>query len=251
MDTLSLSAPELGYCALVLVLAYGLRGSTGFGGVVGMPLLALVVPMKVLVPVWTLLGIASSATIVGQGRRHVAYRDLLPFLPWCLLGIVVGLYFFAALDGRTLARGLGVLVTLYALHALWSSLRTERPRRTRPRLVAPLASALSGVVGALFGAMATLFFVMYLDTRELARHAFRATISAMLLVLSVVRGVGYYLVGEFTWEVLVVFAAALPAMGLGIYLGSRLHMRIDELTFRRVVVSILLVTGASLLLRPD
>ena len=47
---------EIAYCVLVMLLAYGLRGSTGFGGALGMPLLALVLPIKVLVPVWTLLG---------------------------------------------------------------------------------------------------------------------------------------------------------------------------------------------------
>lgn len=43
----TLSAFELAYCALVMLLAYGLRGSTGFGGAIGMPLLALVLPMLI------------------------------------------------------------------------------------------------------------------------------------------------------------------------------------------------------------
>ena len=70
----SLSALELAYCAMILLLAYGLRGSTGFGGSVGMPLLALVVPIKILVPAWTLLGLVSSLAILGKdqiGRAHV------------------------------------------------------------------------------------------------------------------------------------------------------------------------------------
>ena len=28
---------EIAYCVLVMLLAYGLRGSTGFGGALGMP----------------------------------------------------------------------------------------------------------------------------------------------------------------------------------------------------------------------
>ena len=51
----TLTPLELAYCAVVTLLAYGLRGSTGFGGALGMPLLALVLPIKILVPVWTLL----------------------------------------------------------------------------------------------------------------------------------------------------------------------------------------------------
>ena len=91
----ALSPAEFAYCALILLLAYGLRGSTGFGGAAGMPLLALVVPIKILVPVWTLLGLASSLAIIGKDRRHIALREFVAFIPWCVLGVLVGLYFFA------------------------------------------------------------------------------------------------------------------------------------------------------------
>ncbi|HEV7823143.1 MAG TPA: hypothetical protein VGO84_18305, partial [Burkholderiales bacterium] len=89
-----LSPYELAYCAAVIFFAYGLRGSTGFGAVIGMPLLALVLPLKVLVPVWTLLGFASSVAVLGRDRKHVSRDAFLAFVPWCLAGIVVGLYFF-------------------------------------------------------------------------------------------------------------------------------------------------------------
>jgi uncharacterized protein len=246
---LALSPLELIYCAVILLLAYGLRGSTGFGGVLGMPLLALVIPIKTLVPVWTLLGIASSMTIVGHDRKHIAVRAMLPFLPWCLLGIALGLYVFTTIDSATLARALGVLVIAYASYSLWNLTRKRSGASSHAPVVAPLAAALSGVVGATFGTMATVFFVMYLDTRNLAKDAFRATISAMLLVLSAVRGIGYYAVGEFTRESLLLFAAALPAMLIGIVIGNRIHLAIGERTFRRLVIAILFVCGIPLLLR--
>ena len=245
----SLSTPELVYCAIVLLIAYGLRGSTGFGGALGMPLLALIIPIKVLVPVWTLLGIASSVTIVGRERRHVDVRSIVPFLPWCLLGIALGLYAFAKLDASTLARGLGVLVIAYAAYSLWALWRPGSGGRARSPIVAPVASTVSGAVGAMFGTMATVFFVMYLDTRDLAKDAFRATMSAMLLVLSVVRGLGYYAVGEFTRESLVLFAAAFPAMLIGIFIGNRVHLALSETTFRKLVIFTLFVCGIPLLLK--
>jgi uncharacterized membrane protein YfcA len=246
---LALSSFELAYCVVVLLLAYGLRGSTGFGGALGMPLLALVVPMKVLVPVWTLLGIASSLTIIGRERKHVDVRAVVPFLPWCLVGIALGLYLFATLDSSVLARGLGALVIAYAMYAACGMLRRGAAPRSHSPVVAPLAGTLSGVVGALFGTMATVFFVMYLDTRSLAKDAFRATMSAMLIVLSVIRGIGYYAVGEFTRESLVLFAAAVPVMLIGMFFGDRVHLALSETTFRKVVIATLFVCGIPLLLR--
>ena len=86
-----LSVWELAYCVAVILLAYGLRGSIGFGGAIGMPLLALVVPVKTLVPVWTLLGFTSSLAILGHERRHVDRAAFVAFLPWCALGVAAGL----------------------------------------------------------------------------------------------------------------------------------------------------------------
>jgi hypothetical protein len=82
---IALSNLEWGYCAVVLVASYALRGSTGFGGFAAMPLLALVIPMKVLVPVWTLLTISSSATLFGKDRKHVSFPMILRILPSCTM----------------------------------------------------------------------------------------------------------------------------------------------------------------------
>src|SRR5689334_24897251 len=117
-DTFSLSIIEVAACILGLLFAYGLRGSTGFGGALGMAMLVVVLPIKVVVPAWTLLSITSSLAILGHDRELIAWRDVLPFLPWCTAGIGIGLYFFTTLDARTLAQLLGAFVFAYSAHAL-------------------------------------------------------------------------------------------------------------------------------------
>jgi uncharacterized membrane protein YfcA len=245
----ALSPWELVYCAAVIFIAYGLRSGTGFGAVIGMPLLALVLPMKALVPVWTLLGFASSAAILGRERRHVSRVAFIAFIPWCLLGIALGLYFFTRVDSRMLTHGLGVLVIAYAAIAMWNAMRRPHDVVRMPRAVGPLSGTLSGIVGALFGTMGSMFFVMFLDTRTLPKAQFRATMSAMLLLLSTVRGIGYYAVGEFTPESWIMFAAAFPAMLAGIYAGDRIQLRFNEVQFRRVACATLCLCGITLLLK--
>src|SRR5262247_1384796 len=103
----SLSTLELAYCAVVIVVAYAARGSTGFGAAAAMPLMGLVVPMKVLVPAWTLLGITAGVTLLGTDRHNISWSDIIRVTPTCLLGIVIGIFLFALLDSRSLAQGLG------------------------------------------------------------------------------------------------------------------------------------------------
>jgi len=248
-DIASLSPLEMLYCCVVIVSAYALRGSTGFGGAVAMPLLGLVVPLKILIPVWTLLGITSSATIAGRERNLIDWRAILRMAPACLIGIAIGLYLFKALSARVLAQGLGILVIGYGAHALWSTTRPAGAWQIPPRLVAPVATLLGGAVGTTFGTMASLFFAIYLDALKLAKEHFRATMSAMILVLSAMRGIGYYVVGEFSTDVWVAFAAAFPLMLLGVFIGDRFHADMSETTFKRLVAAILIISGVALLVK--
>lgn len=237
-----LSAWQLAYCVGVILLAYGLRGSTGFGGAIGMPLLALALPVKTLVPVWTLLGFTSSLAILGRERRHVDRAAFLAFLPWCAIGVAAGLLLFASLDERLLARALGAAVLLYAAVSL-------RRDASTPPLVGPLAAVFSGAVGTIFGSMASVFYAMFLDARRLGREAFRATGSAMLLALSFARGVGYWAAGEFSAESCWLFGAALVPMLAGIWIGDRVTLGLAEASFRRLVCLTLAASGVPLLLR--
>jgi uncharacterized membrane protein YfcA len=249
MEIYTLSWLAIAYCVLALLIAYGLRGSTGFGGALGMAMMAAVIPIKVLVPAWTLLSIASSIAILGHARKHIAWDELPPFLPWCMAGIALGLYFFKVLDPDTLANALGIVILVYALYAIWSTLSPGRGWRMPITLLGAVSGVVAGAVGTVFGTMATPFFVMYLEARKLAKDAFRATMSAMLLTLAVVRGLGYWAVDEFTAEAFVVFAAALPVMLVGVAVGNRIHLGLSELAFRRLVGGTLLACSVPLMLK--
>src|SRR5258706_16053599 len=105
----SLTAPEVAYCCLVLVLSFAIRGGIGFGAA-ALPLIALVLPMKLVVPVFTVLGIFSSWSIVFNDRRHVEWREFLRLLAFTLVGAVVGLFFFHPFYARPPSPGRRVRV---------------------------------------------------------------------------------------------------------------------------------------------
>jgi uncharacterized membrane protein YfcA len=239
---LDLSPLALAFCALVLLLNFVLRGSLGFGGALGLPLLALAIPVKVIAPAWSLFGILSSVAIVGHDRRHVAWAEFARLLPGCLLGIAAGIFVFKALDTVVLARALGVFIIVYAAYSWW------KPAFRNPALVRPLASFLSGVVGTIFGSMATIFFSMFLDAGRMSKEAFRATISAMILTISIARTAGYAAVGELTWDSVILCAASIPAMGIGLLVGDRIHTGLSPAAFQRFVCIALAACGVALIL---
>jgi len=227
-----------------MVVSYALRGSTGFGAAAAMPLLGLVIPLKVLIPAWTLIGLTAGITLLGRDRPYIAWREMVRLLPTCIIGIAIGLYLFTSLDSRTLAQGLGA-----GVYSLWLTSRPQTRWQASPRLIAPVAGTLGGAVGTTFGTMASVFFAIYFDVIRMTKEAFRASMTAILVALGVVRGLGYWAVGEYNRDVLVTVAIALPMMLAGIYIGNRIHTGISELAFRRLVSGALMVSGAALLVK--
>jgi uncharacterized protein len=246
----SLSTFALIYCAVVMVLAYAARGASGFGAAAAMPLLGLVIPLKILIPAWTLIGLGAGIALFGSDRRHIPWPTLWKLVPGSLTGIAVGLIIFKVLDSVQLARGLGVAVLLYGGYAFWSSFRPVPDFKPAPwRGLAFLAGLGGGIIGTIFGTMASMFYAMYFDAIRITKQHFRASMTAALLTIGVVRGIGYWAIGEFNREVLIVVALAAPMVALGIFIGSRFHHGMSELAFRRTVAVALIASGLALLLK--
>ena len=232
-----------------MVIAYAARGASGFGAAAAMPLLGLVLPLKVLVPAWTLIGIAAGAALMGNDRNKVAWGEMIKLVPGTLVGIAIGLYLFTLLSSDTLAKWLGSLVLAYGLYSLWGTFGAAAKPHLPPHIAAALGSFGGGITGTVVGTMGSVFFAMYFDAIRLAKDSYRATMTAILLTLTVTRGIGYFAVGEFSRDVLIITAILFPSMLLGIFIGNRFHHGMSELAFRRTVACALTVAGLALLIK--
>ena len=241
----SLSLLQLFSALGILVVAYVVRGITGFGsGLIAIPLLALMLPLPIVVPMVGLLDYLAS---VGHGvhhRRQIRWREILPLLPFTLAGVVFALYIFKTVDTELLVKVLGVFVLLYAAYSLFA----REPEGGGSKLWAGPAGGLGGMVGTLFGTGGP-FYVIYLHFRGLDKIAFRATIAVVFLLDGASRLVGYTLSGFYTRDTLVLVAAGLPVMVIAMYAGGHIHTRITPAQFRRAIALVLVGAGIALLLR--
>jgi len=244
----ALASPQaLAFCAVVVFAAYTLRGATGFGaGVVAIPLLALVMPLTVVIPVITTLGIVASLGQSVQEFRYVDWRALRGLALPSAVGLGLGLWLFTALDQALLVKAFAVFIILYGS---WGLL----PRRPVWRLPAPVLAAAAGgsggLVATLFGGMAGPFYVIYLRALALDKRRFRASMSSVLLCLGLVRAGGYGSLGFFDRRAIAALALLAPVMVLAMFLGDRWHARLDQARFERVVALLLAGSGIALLLK--
>lgn len=180
------------YCALVLFSAYLVRGIAGFGStLIAVPLLALVFPLTLVVPLVVLLDYLGSAGQGVKNRELIAWRDLLPLVPFTFTGVVVGLLVMDGLDATVLQVALGGFVLLYAVYQLLPT-----PDWHGSRLVSVPLGFLGGWVGALFGTGGP-FYVTYLTLRGLDKGVFRASVATNFLIDGSMRLAGYAALGLY------------------------------------------------------
>src|SRR4051812_14742220 len=231
-----------------MALAYSARGASGFGAAVALPLLGLVLPLKLLVPAWTLIAAVAGTALMGSDRHKVLWGEILKLLPGTFIGVAAGLVVFTRLSSDTLSIWIGGFVLAYGAYSLWTTFGAAKPQLP-PRTAALLGGILGGATGTVVGTFGSTFYAIYFDAIKLGKDHYRATMTAILLTLSLARGTGYFAFGEFTREVLIVAAMLMPPMFLGIFVGNRIHHGMSEAAFRRTVACALIVSGLALLIK--
>ena len=240
---------EIVFAALVLVIAYAVRGATGFGGqAIAVPMLALVLPLQAVVPAITVLTALSSFTYWRRDRDKIEWGEIARLLPFTLIGVAAGLYVFQQVDPGTLTRAFGGFVILYALFSLRSASVMPAPPRFA-RLIGAFLSVASGALGAIFGAAAGPLYVIYFNMLRLEKAVFRATVTTILMFQAVARIAGYAQLGFYDQTVLLLIVAGLPLMLIGSGLGGVISGRIEQHVFNRCVAALLLVSGVALILK--
>jgi uncharacterized membrane protein YfcA len=243
-DLLQLTPLQLVFSITIIFLAYTVKGLSGFGsGLIAIPLLAFMFPLTFVVPVLGLLSYSGTLMQSFQLRKQVVWRDMLPLIPFSLLGIVIAIWLLVNVDANSLALALGIFVLLYSMYSL-----LPVSVHAGGRSWAILAGSCGGMVGALFGTGGP-FYVLYLKMRQLNKGQFRATIAMIFLFDGGARMTGYALNGLFTSQLLWMCVILLPVLFLGMYVGHHLHIKIDQQRFNQVISVLLMVSGVMLIIK--
>lgn len=232
--------------AAVIVGAYLVFGLTGFGStVISLPLLAQLLPLKLAV---TLLLLLDFAAFLGFGlrvRRGIRFDVIGWLVPTALVGMVIGLTLLIRVAESWLLGLLGIFVLCYAVYGLS---RRGLPGRLARWAGVPIGFA-GGAFSALFGTGGVLFAI-YNAGRIRDKGELRASNAAMIALSSIARLLLFGVAGLFAQEGLwTLVALLLPALALGVWLGHRLHAVVPAALVVRTVHVVLLVAGASILLR--
>jgi len=242
--------PKFAALFLAVLLANLVEASTGFGAtVIAITLAAHWFAIDFLVPTIIPLNTAVCLYLVCRYHRGINRKVLFNrVLPLVLLGMPVGYLIFRLVPADRLKFGYGLFILGFAGLELWRMARSGPEVVIRPLSASAAALWLicGGIVHGLYSSGGPL--VVYYASRALKdKSEFRATLSGLWLILSVVLFITHLAGGTYTLANAKTDAFLLPSLVLGIILGELLHSRLPEKSFRGFVFVILAFAGATIL----
>jgi uncharacterized membrane protein YfcA len=230
--------------ALVTLTAALTQRLTGFGsGLIPMAILPGWVGIRTVTPLVALITATVDMLMLGRYRAQIRPRAVYPLLAGMAFGIPLGILALRRLDERVVLGALGVVISLYALYALFG-FRLPRPNGR------PWAWGVGFLAGLLGGAYNTSGppLIVYGQAQEWPPDEFKANLQTLFIFNDGLVIAGHLLAHNITGVVARAYLIALPALVGGFLIGGRLDRFLNPDRFRMLVLVLLLVLGLRLVL---
>ena len=220
--------------AVVAVLIVGLSkaGLLGGLGVVGVPLLALVMAPRDAAGMMLPVLLCMDAVAIWMYRKECDWGLLRIMLPGAAIGTLVGWALWAVVSDAVVLLMVGIVTLLFVLDA-----------------ILPLRKKLEGLPpskpwGVFWGGIAgfTSFishtggppFQIYVLPRRLPPAVYAGTTAFFFAIVNTAKLVPYFFLGQLNVQNLTLSAALAPVGVLGVFIGIYLVRRIDARLFYRI-----------------
>lgn len=227
----------------IMLLAGFMNAAAGFGAaLVSMPLLVALTGVEFAAPFFALTMIAANFNLIVRYRGVLNVRAVWRLCAGAFAGIPAGLLLVERVNESLIVGALGVLLVVYGVYALVGP--------TVPPIAAhPWSYGVGFVSGMLSGAYNTGGppVIVYATSQQWPLAVFKGNLQAFFFINSITLNAGHLLAGNFTAPVVTHVVLAIPVVVAAQWLGGQVDDRIDQATFQRVTLVLLIVLGLALI----
>jgi len=232
--------------SIVAVFVAGIiRGYSGFGfAMVAVTSMSLLLPPVQVVPTVLVLEILASLRLVPQVRKDIDWYSLRWLLIGSFVGIPFGVYLLATIPAAPMRISISLMVLIASI-SLMRGFAWKRMPGIILILITGLACGMLNGAAAIGGPPVILFYLSSpagVKTSRASIIAYFLGIDTLCLIMAAVQGL-------MTFQTLLLTVVCLVPLLLGITIGSRMFIKIDQTSFRRHVLILLILLSIAGLFR--
>jgi uncharacterized membrane protein YfcA len=233
---------------LIIFGAYFIFGISGFGSsIISVPLLVQMYPLKSVVPMMVIIDICASFYVGRKSSQDAKLKELAWLFPFSLIGMILGVILLVEAPTEPLLITLGCFAVINGARVLW---------QRNAEVHDPINKWWAAPFGFFGGAFTALFatggpiYASYLGLRITEPKAVRATMAFGIFILTLLRLTLMLVTGLIlSWPVLGLAICLMPATFLGIWAGTHVHTKLNNMAMQVAYGAILLFSGTTLLVR--
>ena len=226
-------------CIIVFFAAFT-QGLSGFGSVlVALPLLAIFLDIKTVIPLAALYGISIASLLLIQLWRHFEWKKIYPLLIGATVGIPIGVFFLKELNRDMIQWILGIILISYSMYSLFFKSSRSGIREGWAYLFGFFGGCLGGTLSASGPPV-----IVYTSLQPWSKDRIKVTLQGFFILSSLMVVFAHAVSGMTTLVVLRIFGISLPILILGTYVGAYFYGMIGGEGYRRVMFILIAFLGA-------
>lgn len=247
-----LPAAEFFYAAIPAVILVGLSkgGLGGAFGMMGVPLLALVVPPVQAAAIFLPILLMMDAAALWAWRRDNDRKTLLILLPGAVIGITIGWAASAAVSPDATRIFLGVITLAFVARYLHETYGARRNEDIPPRPHQPVRATFWGVICGYASFVAHAGgppFQVYVLPLKLSPRAYTGCSVRFFAIVNAIKVIPYFALGELDTTNLTLSAFLLPVAVVSTFAGAAIIRRMKPSVFYPLMYGMALLAGIKLL----
>ena len=181
-------------------------------------------------------------------NRHTQWKYIIRFLPWTIVGVIIGNVIGKDLDEATFKIGMAIVILGSVIMMYWWDRRKSKVVPTHWAFAGSigLLAGITTMIGNLAGSFANIFFL----AMRLPKNEFIGTAAWLFFIMNLFKlPFHIWSWGTITTETILFDLKLVPAILLGLFVGVRLVKIIKDDFYRKMILVLTALGAVAILFR--
>ncbi|MDA3802874.1 MAG: sulfite exporter TauE/SafE family protein [Patescibacteria group bacterium] len=240
---------EILYIILIFILAGMTLELTGFGiATVSMSLLLLFLDPLIAIPLVAIIVLIATGYLAYRIKEKGTFKRVKPLFIGVIFGVPLGMLTLNYINKDLLSIGIGIFFILYSVYGLFFS-HIKLNFLKKSKKTASVIGLIAGYFDATVNIDGPLIALYESKDIEKNKDGYKDAIATYMFFTGILTVTGHIISGRVNMDLIRILLYSIPAMLLGIVIGTKLFSKIKGKYLKKIIYLFVLSSGIILLIK--